>query len=154
MEIEKKYLTKEIPFSLDGFVCKQISQSYLSFCPTIRIRKSDEQYFLTVKGKGHIKREEFEMEIAQQEYEHLYEKIEGKEIRKKRFLIPIENGLSAEVDIYEGQLEGLMTTEVEFSTIEEAEVFIAPSWFGEDISEDSRYKNTSLSFYGKPLITE
>lgn len=131
-------------------MCKQICQSYLSFCPTIRIRKSDTQYFLTVKGKGHIKRDEFEMEIEEKEYEHLYKKVEGKEIRKKRFLIPIENNFLAEVDIYEGQLKGLMTTEVEFSTIEEAEGFVAPSWFGEDISKDSRYKNTSLSLYGKP----
>lgn len=105
---------------------------------------------MTVKGKGHIKREEFEIEIEQQEYERLYQKIEGKEIRKKRILIPLEDGYIAEVDIYEGQLQGLMTTEVEFATIEEAEAFIAPYWFGEDVSEDSRYKNTSLSLYGKP----
>ncbi len=154
MEIERKYLTKEIPFSLDGFICKQICQSYVSFHPTIRIRKSDEEYYLTVKGKGHMAREEFELLISQQEYEGLHGKIEGNEVRKKRFLIPLESGFTAEVDLYEGELEGLMTTEVEFSTIEEAKTFLAPAWFGEDVSKDKRYKNTSLSLYGKPMEME
>ena len=154
MEIERKFLTKEIPFSLDGFVCKQMIQSYLSFQPTIRIRKSDDQYFLTVKGKGHVAREEFEIPMEQQEYEHLHEKIEGNEVRKKRYFIPLEQGYTAELDIYEGQLEGLFTTEVEFPTMEEAEMFVAPKWFGDDISKDRRYKNTFLARYGKPKETE
>ncbi|MDD3394714.1 MAG: CYTH domain-containing protein [Anaerotignum sp.] len=154
MEIEKKYLTKEIPFALEGFICKQMIQSYLSFQPAIRIRKSEEHCFLTVKGKGHMAREEFELEINQHEYERLHEKIEGNEVRKKRYYIPLEHGYTAELDIYEGELEGLMTTEVEFPTLVEAEAFLAPQWFGEDISMDSRYKNTSLAHYGKPRVGE
>lgn len=150
LEIERKFLTKEIPFSLEGFSCKQITQSYISFQPTIRIRKSDNQFFLTVKGKGHMAREEFEISIQKHEYEHLHEKIEGNEVNKKRYYIPIENGYTAELDIYEGALEGLYTTEVEFPTIEAAKEFIAPNWFGEDISENRSYKNTSLALYGKP----
>ncbi|WMI81554.1 CYTH domain-containing protein [Anaerotignum sp. MB30-C6] len=150
MEIERKFLTKEIPFSLEGFVCKQIIQSYISFEPTIRIRKSNEQYFLTVKGKGHMAREEFEIPIQQQEYDRLLEKIEGNEVRKKRYYIPLERGYMAELDIYEGQLEGLFTTEVEFPTMEEAESFVPLTWLGEDITKDRRYKNTFLARYGKP----
>lgn len=150
LEIEKKYLTKEVPFSLDNFLCKRIVQAYVSFQPTIRIRKSEEQFFLTVKGKGHVAREEFEIEITQQEYERLLEKTEGNCVRKKRYYIPLEDGYLAELDIYEGELEGLMTTEVEFSTIEEAQAFVAPAWLGEDISKQKRYKNTSLALYGKP----
>jgi len=150
LEIERKFLTKEVPFLLEGFVCKQIVQSYISFQPTIRIRQSNDKYFLTVKGKGHMAREEFEIAIKQQEYERLHVKIEGNEVRKKRYLIPLESGYTAELDVYEGPLEGLFTTEVEFETLEEANAFIAPVWFGEDISSDRRYKNTSLALYGKP----
>lgn len=150
MEIEKKYLTKEIPFSLDNFLCKQMIQAYISFQPTIRIRKSQEQYFLTVKGKGHVAREEFEIEINQQEFTCLLKKTEGNCVRKKRYYIPIENGYMAELDFYQGELEGLMTTEVEFPTMEEAEAFVAPSWFGKDISFEMGYKNTALALYGKP----
>ncbi len=154
MEIEKKYLTKEVPFSINRFECKQITQAYLSFRPTIRIRKSQEDYFLTIKGKGHVAREEFEIPITQKEFEQLSVKTEGKQVRKKRYLIPIEKGYTAEVDVYEGPLAGLMTTEVEFPTMEEAEGFVAPPWFGKEVSEDHRYKNTSLSLYGKPAEAE
>ncbi len=154
LEIEKKYLTKEVPFSLDNFLCKQIIQAYVSLQPTIRIRKSDEQYFLTVKGKGHVAREEFEIEIKQKEYERLLEKTEGNCVRKKRYYIPLEDGYLAELDLYEGELEGLMTTEVEFPTIEDAQAFVAPLWFGRDISKEKRYKNTSLALYGKPNEVE
>lgn len=150
MEIERKYLTKEIPFALDDFLCKQMIQAYVSFQPTIRIRKSEEQYFLTVKGKGHVAREEFELEINQQEFECLLKKTEGNCVRKKRYFIPMENGYMAELDLYEGELEGLMTTEVEFSTLEDAEAFVAPWWFGKDISLEMGYKNTALALYGKP----
>ena len=69
---------------------------------------------------------------------------------KKRYLVPIDGGLTAEVDIYEGELEGLMTTEVEFPSLEEAENFVAPDWFGKDVSEEKAYKNTSLSLNGMP----
>ena len=63
MEIERKFLTKEIPFDITAYPCKQISQAYISFSPTIRIRQSDEKYILTVKGKGHLAREEFELPL-------------------------------------------------------------------------------------------
>ena len=43
-----------------------------------------------------------------------------------------------------------MTTEVEFSSMEAAEKFVAPAWFGRDVSEGKAYKNTSLSLYGIP----
>ena len=41
MEIERKFLTKHIPFDITVYPYKQISQAYISFSPTIRIRQSD-----------------------------------------------------------------------------------------------------------------
>ena len=150
MEIERKFLTKHIPFDITVYPFKQISQVYISFSPTIRIRQSDDAYILTVKGKGHLAREEFELTLTKEEYDRLFLKTEGTPVVKKRYLVPVEGGLTAEVDIYEGKLEGLMTTEVEFSSLEDAENFIAPAWFGRDVSEERAYKNTSLSLYGMP----
>lgn len=150
MEIERKFLTKNIPFDITAYPFKQISQAYISFSPTIRIRQSDDAYILTVKGKGHLAREEFELTLTKEEYDRLFLKTEGTPVVKKRYLVPVEGGLTAEVDIYEGELEGLMTTEVEFSSLEAAESFAAPDWFGRDVSEERAYKNTSLSLYGMP----
>lgn len=150
MEIERKFLTKHIPFDITVYPFKQISQAYISFSPTIRLRQSNEAYILTVKGKGHLAREEFELSLKKEDYEKLLLKTEGTPVIKKRYLVPIENDLTAEVDIYEGELEGLMTTEVEFPSLEMAESFVAPEWFGKDVSEEKAYKNTSLSLYGMP----
>ena len=149
MEIERKFLTKQIPFDITAYPYKQISQAYISFSPTIRIRQSDEKYILTVKGKGHLAREEFELLLTKEDYDRLLLKTEGTPVIKKRYLVPVEK-YTAEVDIYEGDLEGLMTTEVEFPSLEEAENFVAPDWFGKDVSEEKAYKNTSLSLYGMP----
>ena len=150
MEIERKFLTKNIPFDITAYPYKQISQAYISFSPTIRIRQSDDAYILTVKGKGHLAREEFELSLTKADYDRLFEKTEGTPVVKKRYLVPVEGGYTAEVDLYEGELEGLMTTEVEFPSMEEAEGFAAPDWFGKDVSEEKAYKNTSLSLYGMP----
>ena len=150
MEIERKFLTKHIPFDITKYPYKQISQAYISFSPTIRIRQSNEDYILTVKGKGHLAREEFELPLSKEDYDKLFLKTEGTPVIKKRYLVPIDGGLTAEVDIYEGELEGLMTTEVEFPSLEDAERFVAPEWFGKDVSEEKAYKNTSLALYGMP----
>lgn len=150
MEIERKFLTKEIPFDITKYPYKQISQAYISFSPTIRIRQSNEDYILTVKGKGHLAREEFELPLSKEDYDRLFLKTEGTPVIKKRYLVPVAGDLTAEVDIYEGELEGLITTEVEFPSLEEAEAFAAPEWFGKDVSEEKAYKNTSLSLYGMP----
>ena len=114
MEIEKKYLTTNIPFDLDKFSKTEIQQSYISTDPVIRIRKSDENYFLTFKGSGEISREEFETLITKNQYENLLKKAETKVISKTRYFIPLNDGLTAETDIYYGELKGLITTEVEF----------------------------------------
>lgn len=74
MEIERKFLTKEVPFSLADFPARKISQCYISMSPTIRLRQWDDRYILTVKGKGLLAKEEFELEITKEEYDHLLTK--------------------------------------------------------------------------------
>lgn len=100
MEIEKKYLIKNLPPDLNGFNFKQIEQAYISFEPVIRIRKSDNEFYLTVKGKGHLAREEFEIKISGDEYCNLLKKTEGLIISKKRYIIPLDNNLRIELDIF------------------------------------------------------
>lgn len=153
MEIERKFLTKEVPFSLEQYRFVKISQSYISFFPTIRIRQSDTSYFLTVKGQGHLAREEFEMHLTKEQYQALQKKCDTPPVIKKRYYVPLENNLIAEIDFYEGVLKGLITTEVEFCSEEAANSFVAPAWFGKEVTFDSRYKNTNLSLYGIPQTT-
>ena len=127
-----------------------ISQYYISFSPTIRIRQSNNDYFLTVKGKGHLSHEEFELSITQQQYQSLQKKCDTPPIIKKRYFVPLQNNLTAEIDFYEGNLNGLITTEVEFPSEQAANAFIPPIWFGKDVTFDFRYKNTNLCIHGIP----
>ena len=150
MEIEKKFLVSYIPKNIDSYPKKEISQSYIALTPTIRIRKSNDDYILTIKSKGDIQREEYELNISQYEYDHLKQKCETPEVTKTRYIIPIHNNLNAELDIYHNHLEGLITVEVEFDTIDICETFVPPDWFSKDITFDNRYKNTSLSINGLP----
>ncbi|MGE4214104.1 MAG: CYTH domain-containing protein [Anaerotignaceae bacterium] len=150
MEIEKKYLATSIPFSLDCYKSKKISQCYISTDPTIRLRQSDNRYILTIKGSGLICREEFELLLTNEQYEKLLLKAETPILYKTRYLVPIENNLTAEVDIYHGSLHGLITVEVEFVSIQSAETFIPPLWFGSDVSNDFRYTNSNLCLHGIP----
>lgn len=152
MEIERKFIAGEILFDLTNFKCLNIEQSYISTNPTIRLRKSNENFILTVKGSGGICREEFELNITEKQYLHLLNKIETPILTKKRYLVPIENNLTAEIDVYSGNLDGLKTIEVEFKSLEFAESFVPPYWFGKDVSLDARYKNTKLSQYGIPKL--
>lgn len=149
MEIERKFLVNNYPL-LETYPCKNIKQAYLSTDPVIRIREMGELYFLTVKSQGHMVREEFEMPITKEQFESLYTKVDTSPIEKTRYFIPLDNHLTAELDIYKGHLEGLCTVEVEFTSVAAADSFKAPQWFGKDITLDNRYKNNNLATYGKP----
>lgn len=145
MEIERKYLVKYLPANLDKYPCKQIAQGYLNTNPVLRIRKSNDDYFLTYKGQGLMAREEHEFPIPQESFEHLLPKIDGILIEKKRYLIPLDENLTAELDIFQGKLTPLRLVEVEFATEEQANAFLPPDWFGDDVTYSGKYHNSNLS---------
>lgn len=144
MEIERKFLVKSLP-NLNNYQKHDISQGYISIDPVVRLRKQDSSYYLTKKSKGSLIREEIEVEISQEVYDILLSLIQTRIIEKTRYKIPLENGLIAELDIYHNDLASLYTVEVEFKTMKEAQSFIPPNWFGEDITEDNRFKNNNLA---------
>lgn len=149
MEIERKYLVRQIPENLSQYHCQKIAQGYLCTSPVVRIRRSNDDYYLTYKGKGLLAREEYNLPLTQESYEHLSSKIDGILIEKNRYLIPLNDGLVAELDIFEGKLSDLVLVEVEFESIEEANSFIAPEWFGEDVTHSGNYQNSYLSQHTK-----
>jgi CYTH domain-containing protein len=148
MEIERKYLVKKLPESLEQFERKKIAQGYLCTSPVVRIRRSNEDYYLTYKGAGLMVRDEYNLPLNQDAYEHLLSKIDGLLIAKTRYLIPLDNGLTAELDIFEGELAPLTLVEVEFSSTEDANAFTPPEWFGEDVTNSGKYHNSYLSQNG------
>lgn len=145
MEIERKYLVKTIPDDLSAYKCKQIEQGYLCTNPVVRIRRSNDNYILTYKGSGLMMREEYNLPLTKEAYDHLRPKADGIIISKKRYLIPLTDRLTIELDLFEDELSGLVLAEVEFETEEEANSFLPPEWFGEDVTFSSAYHNSTLS---------
>ncbi len=77
MEIERKYLLDQLPENLTSYPCKKIEQGYLSTDPVVRIRRSDDEYYLTYKSKGLMVREEYNLPLTKESYLHLREKADG-----------------------------------------------------------------------------
>ena len=143
MEIERKFLIKEMP-DLSQFSFHVMEQGYLNTDPVVRVRKEDDTYYLTYKGKGLLVREEYKLPLNEEGYYHLVEKADGVIIRKKRYVIPYEK-YTIELDVFEEPYDNLVIAEVEFESEEEANAFCPPEWFGEDVTFDRRYHNSNLS---------
>lgn len=152
MEIERKYSITKMPEDLTIYKAKKIEQGYLCHNPILRIRKSNQDYYLTYKSKlGIVKKStaivqnEVELPLTQEAYESLKKKTDDHMVYKTRYLIPLQDGLMAELDIFEGLLTGLVFAEVEFPDEQIAEDFIPPAWFGKELSSDKRFSNYRLS---------
>ena len=148
IEIERKFLVKKIPDNLDTYERIDMIQGYLNTDPVVRVRKESDDYVLTYKGSGLLSHSEYNLPLNKEAFEHLLKKCDGIIISKSRYKIPIENNLTAELDIFKGDLDSLKLVEVEFGSVEEADNFTPPEWFGEDVTTDGRYHNSYISKYG------
>ncbi len=158
-EIERKFTVKALPDSLESYPCLFIEQAYLNTDPVIRIRRQDNDYFLTYKGKGLLAREEYNLPLNKEAYAHLRTKADGNIITKKRYVIPLIHpqfadgffiskdnpALKIELDIFEAPFAPLVIAEVEFPDIETANAFLMPAWFEEDVTDNPAYHNSNLS---------
>lgn len=150
MEIERKYLVVSLPSNLDGYPHVKIEQGYLCTSPTLRIRRMGDFFVLTVKEKVRsatsaiVNREE-EFALSEEKYILLKSKCDGNMVMKTRYRIPLGD-YTAELDIFHGAHEGLLLVEVEFPSVEAANAFVPPTWFGDDVSGDPRYRNSYLAF--------
>jgi len=102
-------------------------------------------YGVTYKGKGLMVREEYNLPLNEESFTHLKEKIDGLLLQKRRYLIPLAEKYTIELDVFEGALAPLVLAEVEFETEEEANTFVPPEWFGEDVTFSTKYHNSTLS---------
>lgn len=163
MEIERKFTVKKLPDDLESYPCHVIEQAYLNTDPVVRIRREDDSYYLTYKGKGLMAREEYNLPLNEKSYYHLREKADGNVISKKRYVIPILNpmfdmtylssvqknidqiSLQVELDIFEPPFAPLVIAEVEFPDEEMARAFQMIDWFSQDVTNDPAYHNSNLS---------
>ena len=147
IEIERKFLVKNLDFKTESFEKKYIKQGYLNSNKnrTVRIRVSDDTAFVTIKGKSNTagtSRFEWEKEIPFSEADELLLLCEPNLIEKQRYLIK-KGAHTFEVDFFLGDNLGLIVAEIELTV--ENEEFEKPSWLAKEVTGDLKYYNSSIS---------
>jgi CYTH domain-containing protein len=148
MEIERKFLVRQeaLPELGNGTA---IVQGYLAIEADgneVRIRRKGDAYFLTVKsGDTGMTRAEAECSIAERMFQELWPLAAARSVEKTRHELTLSDGLVAELDVFSGNNAGLLLVEVEFADEQSALGFTPPAWFGEDVTDQSKYKNKNLA---------
>lgn len=151
VEIERKFLVDRPPAGLDEG--ERIEQGYLVIGDDgveVRIRRRGADTTLTVKSGPGMLRTEEELTIDERRFESLWPLTGERRVAKTRHLIPLASGLTAELDVYSGAHEGLLTVEIEFPSVEASEAFAPPEWLGRDVTGDGRFANQTLALDGRP----
>lgn len=151
MEIERKFLVVELPRGFETARSVRIRQGYLAVGggAEVRLRDGDGAFTLTAKSGSGLARGEHEVALTREQFEALWPATAGRRLEKRRYFL--ESGeLVLELDVYEADLLGLRVVEVEFSSLEAADAFHPPGWFGAEVTDDPAYKNAALAAHGRP----
>lgn len=164
-EIERKFAIslnslEKIKDSLPLIGKLEITQAYLEITDEreVRIRKTEKDgqlsYECTVKTKldndnnGLVRGEVTEIITAEQFDEAMRSHI-GNIINKTRLMFDLD-GNTLEVDVYQGDLEGLLSAEIEFNSTEASENFETPAWLNHEVTDRKDFKNQQLALHGIP----
>jgi adenylate cyclase len=145
IEIERKFLVNGDAWR--NAPATTICQGYLNRDKhrTVRVRIAGERAFLTIKGvnKG-AARAEFEYPVPLEDARQMLAICEPPLIEKRRHVVEY-HGSRWEVDEFLGANAGLVVAEIELTTPDQP--FARPEWLGEEVTEDPRYCNSSLSLH-------
>ncbi len=142
IELEKTYLAKRIPEGLASCKSKEIIDVYhplTSHHPVLRLRKNGDKFEMTKKepikdGDASEQREQT-IKLTEEEFNHLL-KLEGKKTHKIRYLYE-HQGRTAEVDVFQGALKGLVVVDFEFNDSEEKAKFGMPEFCMADVTQET-----------------
>ena len=158
VEVERKFLIdldvlKTHDVDLTSMKQANLKQGYIAVGvdgSEVRIRSiNDERFELTAKTAGMTQRGEMTVAISADMFATMWPQTIDRRVEKTRYYVPYQDFI-VDLDVYKGHLSGLATAEVEFNgrpadAMVKASIFTPPEWFGEDVSEDVRYKNHNLA---------
>ena len=139
IELEKTYLAKELP-DLTNCKYKDMLDIYIpkdAVHPRLRIRKNGDTYEMTKKEPvedDSSKQLEQTIPLRKVEFEELAQ-LEGKRTHKKRYLFDYK-GRTAEIDVFQDDLAGLVVVDFEFEKEEEKNAFEKPDFCLVDITPE------------------
>lgn len=148
-EIERKFLVvkDKLPELPEG---AKMIQGYLSFGPTVRVRTEEgpghhRKAYITIKGEGMLGRDEYEYDVPFEEARQMFKLARASLVSKTRYRLPLKDhpGLKWELDLFEGENDGLVVAELEIPN--ETYDYPRPEWLGKEVTEDPAYKNAMLA---------
>jgi adenylate cyclase len=144
-EIERKFLVTGDGWRKKATTHSHIEQGYLARGrrSTVRVRiKDGKTATLTIKSRERgASREEYEYHVSLKDAKAMMELCGPSRIDKQRFTVP-HGKLTWEVDVFGGRHDGLVVAEVELQGEDDA--LTLPAWIGEEVTNDPRYRNSSL----------
>lgn len=144
-EIERKFLVTDETWREAVSKSSFYRQGYLASSDgaSVRVRVADDKAYLNIKSMTlGISRHEFEYVIPVTDAEEMLDELcVGPKIEKTRHFVD-HGDHTWEVDVFEGDNEGLVVAEIELGSEEEA--FAKPSWAGKEVSHEERYYNVCL----------
>jgi adenylate cyclase len=145
-EIERKFLVTGDGWKAQADNGKALVQAYFASTDkaSIRVRIVDDaEAVLTIKSAGSgTSRSEFEYSIPIGDARELMKLRQGRVLEKSRYTVAAGR-LTWEIDIFAGDLAGLVIAEIELPSADYD--FERPSWLGREITGDKRYYNDSLA---------
>jgi adenylate cyclase len=145
-EIERRFLVRDTSWRISAERLVSIRQAYLAQTGSMSLRvriKDEKSAVLTVKSAGaEIRRLEFEYEIPVADANALFGLRDGGIVAKLRYKLPWQ-GPVWEIDVFEGENQGLVIAEIELP--DENERFEKPPWLGLEVTSDPRYANAALA---------
>ena len=145
VEIERKFLVADDSWREAAPAGVQYRQGYLSTNPggSVRVRVSGDRAWLNIKSATvGLTRREYEYEIPAADAHAILEELCVKPLIEKTRFVVEHDGRTWEIDVFEGDNEGLVVAEVELESEDEAVTL--PAWAGEEVSHDVRYYNQRL----------
>jgi CYTH domain-containing protein len=151
-EIERKFLVATVPGPAELGSGARLRQGYLAIDGPVevRVRRTDDRAVLTVKVGHGLSRTEVELDLTAAQADALWPSTTGRRVEKVRHALLLDTGEVADVDVYEGELAGLVTAEVEFADRRSADAFTKPEWWGRELTGDTAWSNASLAMEGRP----
>ena len=148
-EIERKFLLDGVPAVVDRYPPTEIEQGYLAITDDteVRVRSRADDRMLTVKGGRGIVRREVTIPLTGAQFDELWPLTAGRRLTKRRWVVP-HGDVDFEIDAFAGALDGLVIAEVEFASTAASDAFVAPDWFGREVTDDAAYRNAALATDG------
>jgi adenylate cyclase len=146
-EIERKYLVKHDlwealakpkgEYYRQGYIVNEIGK-------TVRVRATENQGYITIKGKtdNPAVKPEYEYKIPKAEAIELLDGFTKNNIEKIRYKIDYQE-YTWEIDVFHGDNSGLIVAEIELKSVDE--LYGIPVWIDHEVTHEDKYFNANLS---------